>query len=185
MTWSTVVWVLLILVIGPPVVDKSVDVVHKFQCKEAYDLLGLPLDTPFEQVRIADAAYAKKHNLVPHGGGMVPSSTSRLYTVPPRLYTVPPTCAYTHAYTSRVKDATSGVLLVTFFIDVAGWFSGYWGRVAKNLFGLTVFEIVCRVLFAVLIIVLLVVAFLRLCEAGLVRLCCTKKRKKKRKKRSK
>ena len=180
MTWSTVVWVLLILVIGPPVVDKSVDVVHKFQCKEAYDRLGLPLDTPFEQVRIADAAYAKKHGLVPHGGGIVPSSTSRLYTVPPRLYTVPPTCAYT----SRVEDASSGVWLLSLVIDVAGWFSGYWGRVAKK-FGLTVFEIVCRVLFAVLIIVLLVVVFLRLCEAGLVRLCCTKKRKKKRKKRSK
>ena len=181
MTWSMVVWVLILLIGVPPVVDKSVDVVHKFQCKEAYDLLGLPLDTPFEQVRIADAAYAKKHNLVPHGGGMVPASTSSLYTVPPRLYTVPPTCAYT----SRVEDATSGVWLLSLVIDVAGWFSGYWGRVAKNLFNLTVFEIVCRVLFAVLIIVLLVVVFLRLCEAGLVRLCCTKKRKKKRKKRSK
>jgi hypothetical protein len=153
---TAIVWLFVLYLFGPPMLDGTIDFVHERQCKSAYQKLGLALDAPFAEVLVADHAYAQEHALL----------TTSLDT----LYTVPNICRQT----SWLAEARTGKRATNAIKGVVKWVV------------LSVVTYHLRVLLSsfeniVILIVVVIMIVLTCTHTGY----CTKRGQKKRKKRSK
>ena len=156
---TAIVWLFVLYLFGPPMLDGTIDFVHERQCKSAYQKLGLALDAPFAEVLVADHAYAQEHALLT-------TSITSLDT----LYTVPNICRQTSwlAEARTGKRATNAIKGVVKWVVVS--VVTYHLRVL-----LSSFENI------VILIVVIIMIVLTCTHTGY----CTKRGQKKRKKRSK
>ncbi len=155
---TAIMWMVVIYLLGPPMLDNTIDFVHEKQCKSAYQRLGLALDAPFADVLVADHAYAQEHAIV---------LTTSLDT----LYTVPNICRQTSSWLAEARTGNAAANAIK-------------GVVKRVVVSVVTYHL--RVLFSsfeniVILIVVMIMIALTCTHTGY----CTKRGQKKRKKRSK